>query len=182
MMKQSSGTMTLPSVSAVALWHGEVSGQISDGMWENSRPHDHYKFWCHLDVVLGEKPSFTRVSGYWPAKRSYALTRLYQLKWDDPRHGTGYVLRDRMIALGRLAKANPGLCNDHPALRCAEYMPATLEEFTRCKTENAWPADYIAKYMNDMTMEFAVNYYATEYTFKELRADIDQIKNAMRMA
>ena len=87
-----------------------------------------------------------------------------------------------MIALGRLAKANPGLCNDHPALRCAEYMPATLEEFTRCKTENAWPADYIAKYMNDMTMEFAVNYYATEYTFKELRADIDQIKNAMRMA
>lgn len=27
----------------------EMQGQISDGMWENSRPLNHWKFWCNLD-------------------------------------------------------------------------------------------------------------------------------------
>jgi len=34
----------------VALFKNELSGQISDGMWENIRPFDHYKVWCRAGV------------------------------------------------------------------------------------------------------------------------------------
>lgn len=37
------------------IYLSEMSGQISDGMWENARPYDHYKFWSDIefdDVII----------------------------------------------------------------------------------------------------------------------------------
>ena len=36
----------------VALFINELAGQISDGMWENTRPFDHYKVWCRAGVEV----------------------------------------------------------------------------------------------------------------------------------
>jgi hypothetical protein len=36
----------------VALFKNELTGQISDGMWENARPFDHYKVWCRAEVSI----------------------------------------------------------------------------------------------------------------------------------
>jgi len=35
-----------------ALFNYELSGQISDGYWENSRPNDHYRPWCAAIVKV----------------------------------------------------------------------------------------------------------------------------------
>jgi hypothetical protein len=40
------GTLTVASVTQAALFAYELSGQISDGHWENSRPMNHWKPWC----------------------------------------------------------------------------------------------------------------------------------------
>ena len=48
---RSTGIIYLPTASAAALFEHELVGQFSDGMWENARPYDHWKFWCNLKVM-----------------------------------------------------------------------------------------------------------------------------------
>lgn len=174
---KTSGTMTFTSSTAVALWNNEVSGQISDGMWENSTPHDHWQFWCRLNVVVGveDKIDVADEAKYSCRKNAYALTRLHQEKFDD---GT-YVLRTRMLACGRMARAGADPTDRNP-LHASEYMPATLEEFRAAKAEGKWEHDFIAKYMDSVSDELAVKYYAAEYTMKDMNADLASIKKVMK--
>jgi hypothetical protein len=160
-------TMTLPSRTAVALWVNELSGQISDGMWENSRPYDHWKFWCRLDVRFGEVASFNR-GGEWVGKYNYNFANLYK-----------YV-GDRMLAIGRMAKA--GADPNDRSIRCiAEYMPTTFEEFKRNQETSDWKYQFIHDEMKNVTDELASAFYASSYTMKEMKADIALIKDTMKM-
>lgn len=176
MMANKSGTMVLTSPTAVALWVCEVSGQISDGMWENSSPHDHWQFWCRLDVQVGveNKIDVAESAKYSCRKNNYALTRLHQVKFDD---GT-YVLRDRMFAYGRMVKAGADP-TDRELCSAGEYMPKTLEEFRAQKTSGKYEYDFVAKYMARVTDEMAEKFYASEYTLKEMNADLKAIKGVM---
>jgi hypothetical protein len=38
--------------SQKVLFDSELSGQISDGLWENARPQNHYLPWCKAEVVV----------------------------------------------------------------------------------------------------------------------------------
>jgi hypothetical protein len=63
----------------------ELDGQISDGMWENARPYDHWKVWCEARVVVDP----TNVGrDFWAMKDNYNLTSRLLLE----------VVGDRMIA------------------------------------------------------------------------------------
>lgn len=173
-------TMVLPSPTAVALWVAEISGQISDGLWENSRPLNHWKYWCMMNVVPGPTLNVIRATGYTGThctKTSYALTRLHQLKFED---GT-YVLRDRMLAYGRIVRAGVDP-TDRNSLNAAEYMPATFDEWKQCKSSNEWEHDYIAKYMDRIDDEIAEKFYKVSYTMKDMNADLAIIKKAMNLA
>ncbi len=175
MKQNTSGTMTLPSATAVALWHKEIVGQISDGMWENSRPHEHWQFWCRLDVVVGPEAGLVKSDQfYWVRKNDYALIRLHQIKFD----GGAYVLRDRMLACGRMAKAGVDP-TDRDVLNASEYMPATLEQFRADKAAGKWEHNFIAEYMDKVSDELAVAYYAASYTLREMNADLKLIMSVM---
>jgi hypothetical protein len=54
------------------LFDEEISGQISDGMWENSRPFDHWKPWCDADVVVAEDGNVGRT--FWASRDNYLIT------------------------------------------------------------------------------------------------------------
>jgi putative component of membrane protein insertase Oxa1/YidC/SpoIIIJ protein YidD len=174
---KNSGTMTLNSRTAVALWTNEICGQISDGMWENSTPHDHWQFWCRLNVVLGpeSKVDVADEAKYSCRKNAYALTRLHQEKFNDGK----YVLRDRMLACGRMARAGADP-TDRETLSASEYMPATLEEFRAAKAAGSWKHDFVAKYMDKVNDELAEKFYAASYTLKEMNADLNLIKHVMK--
>lgn len=172
--KNYSGTMTLPSRTAVALWVEEISGQISDGTWENSRPHNHYQFWCRLDVTVGPA-KLVRNEYHYPNKRNYALTRLHQLKWDD---GT-YILRDRMMATARLALAGVDP-TDRQTLSAAKYMPATFAAFRANQATGDWEHNFIAEAMARVSDEVAEKFYATTYTLKDMNADLKLIMSVMK--
>ena len=171
----SSGSMTFTSRTAVALWVNEICGQISDGMWENASPHNHWQFWCRLDVSVGSANELKSTA--WCVKNKYALTRLHQEKFNENE----YVLRDRMLACGRLCKAGADPTN-REVLHASEYMPATLEEFRSAKAAGTWKHDFIAKYMANVSDELAVAYYATTYTLKEMNADLKLIMSVMHTA
>lgn len=176
------GTFTLPR-TALALWVSEVSGQISDGMWENSRPNDHFKFWHRLTLVLGPVASLAATRQC--RKNNYALTRLPQLKWDpDAKMKSEYVLRDRMLAAGRMAKAGADPLQ-RDLLTAGEYMPPTLAAFRLLKdsfTGVDLTKNYIARYVCGVSDELAQAFYAATYTLKEMYADLKLIKATMATA
>lgn len=173
--KETSGTMTFTSPTAVGLWVNEICGQISDGMWENASPHNHWQFWCRLDVSVG--PANELKATQWCVKNKYALTRLHQEKF-----GPGeYVLRDRMLACGRMVRAGADP-TDRSTLHASEYMPKTLAEFRAAKAAGKWEHDFIAKYMDNVSDELAEKFYAATYTLKEMNADLKLIMSVMHTA
>jgi len=161
-------TMTLPSRTAVALWVTELAGQISDGMWENSGPRDHWKFWCNLTVVPGDVASLD-TCGEWVRKNAYNFAGLYE-----------YV-GDRMLANARMAKAGADP-TDRQLCETGQYMPPTLAEFHANKASGKWEYDFVNKYMDRVSDELAEAFYEATYTMKEMRADIKLIKATMKHA
>ncbi len=161
MMK--TGTIFLPTASARALWKSEIVGQMSDGMWENSRPHDHWKFWCRCEVAEGE-PNVVAESGHIPSKNAYNLAGLVP------------IIGDRMVAAGKMGLAG----GDENACRGAKYMPPTLAEFEAKRAADAWEHDFIRRYLVGVTSEVAATFYATKYLERHMRADLKSMKQAMK--
>lgn len=175
-MVKNSGVMTLASPTAVALWYCEIVGQISDGMWENSYPTGHWAFWCQLDVKHSTENTVVVGNHERCLKNNYALTRLYNEKFDDGE----YILRGRMLAYGRMVKAGVDP-TDRELCSTGEYMPKTLAEFLVAKASNKWEYDFVSKRMEHVTIDVAEKFYAAEYTLKELIADIKLIKSTMKL-
>jgi hypothetical protein len=45
-------TLAVRNAAQKILFDEELSGQISDGMWENSAPRDHWRPWSRAEVVV----------------------------------------------------------------------------------------------------------------------------------
>lgn len=88
-------TLFLGSDIQVLLFTKVITGQLSDGYWENSKPFDHWKFWSCVDAkVIGTGTFGIEISStmYVRCNRNnYGLERL--LKFDE--------VRERMLTLGR---------------------------------------------------------------------------------
>jgi hypothetical protein len=78
-------TLAVRNQAQKILFDEELSGQISDGAWENSTPHDHWRPWCDAEVVVDP----ANVGRDFYAKRdSYGLDRRDLLD----------IIGDRMLA------------------------------------------------------------------------------------
>jgi hypothetical protein len=170
--------MYLPTLSAVAVWSCEVTGQLSDGAWENAQPSHHWEFWSGLDAKLGVGPARV-VSDERAVKTGYNIAGLYQ-----------YV-GDRMLAYGRMGRVleredvqQYTRAEDFEKIvRAAEYMPTTLDAFrtlvAEAGTDRLTSSSHYLKAVHD---EVAKAFYATTYEMKDLRRDVASIKAAMKTA
>ena len=79
----------------VALFKNELSGQISDGYWENSRPFDHWKRICNAEIAIDSQNPRVEISSckYFIRKYNFANSDLID------------VVGDRMKNIVMLAKA-----------------------------------------------------------------------------
>lgn len=70
-----SNTLFLRNVAQVALFQNEIRGQLFAAHWENARPYDHWKPWCHADVVVQEASRLPVIGrNFWVPRDSYELT------------------------------------------------------------------------------------------------------------
>ena len=178
-METTRGTIVLPTLSAAFIFDHELTGQFSDGMWENAAPHDHWKFWCDLEVKYeaGAEPKVVTTRGWECKKTAYNLASLYE------------IIGERMVALGRMGRAAQSIgfnfAKDKPGstIRTAsEYMPPTFEEWKKIATDTV--EDRVQSFRNevmrDIPEKLAHAFYSTKYEMKDLRADIKTIKTAMK--
>lgn len=163
------GVIFLPSYSAIAIWDWELTGQFSDGAWENARPDDHWKFWCDLDPVIGQPE--VCAPGY-PRKNGYGFGVLLQ-----------YDLGDRMTKYGRFGKAVGA-----KILKYGGSFSSIVEEFPadgpfdleyyKEQQQKGWRKD--DSYWKNVTQSDIDAYYATIYTEKDMKKDLSIIKTAMK--
>lgn len=64
------------NIRQAVLFSQEISGQLSDGHWENTRPIDHWEVWCEASrvgnlLIDSTNPGRTQS---WVRKDNYALT------------------------------------------------------------------------------------------------------------
>lgn len=182
------GNIVLPTITACALWDCEVTGQLSDGTWENSSPHDHWKFWSRLVPCCDDTATPHVEVDSWarPKRTKYNIVNLMNSKWDKEdveRLGDGdrYILRGRMLKQARMALAFQKLARpvDFAVCRSAEYMPAKPYQFRACKQANVWEHDFVAKYMEPVDLELAQAFYEAEYGASELKRDLLSVRSAM---
>lgn len=159
-------TLAFRNNAQAALFKYELAGQISDGHWENSRPHDHYKPWCHADVIVDPNNL---------GKDFYAQRESYNFSSKDLLE----VIGDRMLYKARLAqtmgydilkyiswKIEGGVLKapTKPENKGAYYM----EEYEAIK---ALPIDHINAVLSDPNL----------YTMKDMRKDLTDMKRIIKM-
>lgn len=93
----------------------ELTGQISDGHWENSRPQEHYRSWCRAEVTVN--PTNTGINFY--AMRVYDFLSEELLK----------VVRTRMILYVRLAQK----LDNKKDIELAEHFFTTISNDQYCR-------------------------------------------------
>lgn len=156
--------------SLAALWNWELTGQFSDGMWENTRPYDHWKIWSNLTVKEGPN-----VIGfpYHPMKDNYNL------------HGLIPINGDRMLAYGRMGKAIgvEGVLKLGCEVRCIiEDFPSEVFDLKEFKEKMIAMYSYRNDeyYWKGLTQEMVNAFYEVTYTSKEMNGDLKTIKGMMK--
>jgi hypothetical protein len=152
--------------SQVALFKYELAGQISDGMWENARPYDHYKPWCHCEVIVDPVNV---------GKDFYAQRESYNFSSRDLLD----VVGERMVYKARLAEVM-----GHDILKYINWkiesgvlrVPEKPEGKTAYYTEEydaimALPIERINAVLADTSV----------YTMKHLRKDLTDMKRIIKM-
>lgn len=160
-------TLAFRNNAQAALFKYELAGQISDGMWENSRPHDHYKPWCKCDVIVDASN---------PGKDFFAQRESYNFSSKDLLD----VVGERMVYKARLAEVMGYDILKHINWKIESgvlKVPTKPEGKTAYYTEEyeaivALPIEQINAVLADENL----------YTMKHLRKDLTDMKRIIKMS
>ena len=160
--------LKLRTARQVALFNTEISGQLSDGSWENTQPHDHWKVWCDCEVEVAEDGNVGR--NFSAIKSGYALHSLIE------------YIGDRMVFIGNLADICPEAAVSGYSLPDSEW---DWNHLKKKAADESYTGDYyLARWIaldeagvTDEIIEAAAN---GDYTEQQLRKDLSEIKKAMK--
>jgi hypothetical protein len=88
---EKSGTLNFRTEDQKVLFDHEIRGQLSDGYWENTRPHRHHSVWCRAETRV-DPANIGR--DFWAPKCNYNLVNKDLLD----------VVGNRMIAFVKIAR------------------------------------------------------------------------------
>lgn len=156
----------------VNLWNNEITGQLSDGHWENAIPNDHWKVWCDAEAVVDTEKQGVN---FWP-KKKYNLLATELLE----------VIGNRMIGYVKL-----GRIYGSESVRLLDHL---FENDSTDSTENNWIYKYVGlptyegKYWDEIRTklsvfnltELQIAFNNEQYTMKNLKTDLKEMKSTMQ--
>ncbi len=152
-------TLTVRNIQQKVLIQHEILGQLSEGLWENAKPHGHFKVWYEATVVIDP----VRVGrNFYASKDNYNLSAL--LKFDGAKRMVSYV------AL---------------ALQFGEENVGLLGDLLDLSGDFSGIPDYPDKYYDELSkfdLESIKKYLETQkvYGIKQLRADLRELKTIFK--
>jgi hypothetical protein len=153
--------LTVRTATQAALFECELKGQLSDGAWENTAPHDHWECWSDATVVVGSNVG----RNFWARKSNYNFARKDLLE----------VVSERMIGYARIAK--------NLSLPVAKALTHAVSDDFTIDWSASWNKDREAAVV-------ALGYTAgsvdralgdSTYGMKELRADLRELNAAVKI-
>jgi len=165
-LKRGTGIIWLPTWSAIELWQNEITGQLSDGYWENSVPHDHWMPWSKMEVKKGNPKA---IYNGWIQRNKYAVDSKDLID----------IVGDRMVNKGRMAKAL-GRELTYDESNAAEGLPENIADYKDMIASNK--SDYTIDKIKKLKKKDVAAFYSTEYDMAEMKRDLKFIKKAMSEA
>lgn len=180
MNKKNVGTIIFHNAAQLALFTNELDGQISDGMWENTRPDGHYIFWHSLDHAIGENVGVKTNEHYSHYGRERCMKNNYNFMSSELLDCVG----DRMLKAGRLAQciSTDDITVFKKKVHASDYMPDTLEQYEAFFATGAGVPEYATRYVNELSLEEGRKFYTVVYTVKDLHKDLRAIKKICKTA
>lgn len=161
-----SGTITFRTAEQAAIFDCELTGQFSDGHWENLRG-DHWMVWCKAEVKVGENVG----RDFFASKDNYNVSAKELLE----------VVGERMKGYARIAKVL-GLGAAQKMRYFVNWDNGKLERPTTGVGEKYWDdkrAEYDA-FVAQVGQEAIDRINSTVYEQKHLIADLREIKRTMK--
>jgi hypothetical protein len=169
MARATKGILRFRTLEQATLFEMEISGQLSDGHWENHEPHQHWQPWCDAKIEVG--PNVGRDFNVYEGGDDYDLT-------DSSLMG---VVGYRMRVFVRFARRH--------GLEKAKILEGALDldgmfrglpsEAQRAEKTRYWRDLYDRLLPFDMD-EVRALAESEEYTHEELLADLREMRGAMR--
>jgi len=170
-------TLTFRNEIQKALFEVELQGQISDGMWENARPFDHWKVWGNCEVTVGEDVG----RDFYAMKDNYAFDSKNLLD----------CIGDRMVAICNMAE------NGYDAKTIRKFydyygVPRNITmnikpDMTPDELLEAYNNNYYIQKDIDMSDAFQGSYENLQkarqgsYDIKKLRKELKDMKGIIKM-
>lgn len=172
----------VPTIEGKILFITEIQGQLSDGMWENAKPYDHWEFWGVIkpeEIEVSEKVGVesTYHNGKFCKRTTYGLNR------NDFLDG----ISERMINAVKQYHALSSTMSDKDFFSLR--VPESLEDFDWFvdKAEEAnKPDDFYVRTVNKwvekgITRDFLVRVLESDpYDIKALKKDLRALAHAMK--
>ena len=191
------------NASAMVIYEWEMSGQISDGKYENSRPYDHWNWVCEIanmmvDGTKGvEGNTWSRQSRYdGTFMKKYNLNEWFSkyIKGWRKDGKSDYMWATRIIAFGKFGKIYPEITFDQMMkfneiqilledlqmkIEEGEKNPEVLfnkvTDFTTCQ----WRQKYYESCKDYFTLDFVKKFMELEYDIKECKADVKSMEDSI---
>ena len=180
MKKTNSTTLFLENVAQAAIFAFEISGQLSDGHWENARPYNHWDWICNLRFNINENNEL----GYkGPQHKNYMVYKFLNMLVSGKE---GYEWGIRVYQAAKLATVYPDMENNLENSYIgyiAEGLPETkemeFEEFVaKTVKKSPWRSEYFEK--AKFTREIYDAYYASDYSIRDFKNDARALDIAIR--
>ena len=181
-MNQTNKNLNFANIFQVLHWNQEMIGQISDGMWENASPNDHWRFWMNATVSVAKDDSELG-RNFYARKDNYLLSSKDLLE----------IVGDRMIfranILYRLPKAEAEvvalfdveLPEDVENIRFYERLAAKYPESGYAEKLQAWKDLGITQNTLDAVDEYRkVGWKNALYDYSEFRRDLAQMRKIIK--
>lgn len=169
MARETKGTLRFRTLEQATLFEMEISGQLSDGHWENHDPMEHWKPWCDAKVEVG--PNVGRDF------RVYEDGDDYDLADPDLLSVVGYRMRVFVRFARRFGLEKAKILEG--ALDLDGKFRGLPNEEQRSQKTNYWRDLYDRLLPFDMDEVRALE-ESEEYTHEELLADLREMRGAMR--
>ena len=179
MQKTIYSKMNFVNMASLSMFLMEFSGQISDGMWENSRPYDHWEWVCHTEYGLDSTPGY-----YGMHHRKRYNIKAWLNIWKTP----GYEFATRVIDYAKFGSIiNPYEVDKF--IKVAENLRLIIDYLPENKIsieelKKSFKDTFIEKYFTEDVMYFITEenlekFYSSEYSLKDFRKDIFSVYDSV---
>lgn len=174
-----------PTVAAALIYEFELSGQISDGYWENARPYDHWQWIGHTEPIVDkDKCGYTGFHH----RKTYSTDWLRRYVKKALKNQAGdYDWTIRVFNYAKFGSIiNPQdfekIYKEYAYRSIIEDMPE--EEVNHDQLEAAYnTSDYKKKYWDKagafFTDELLKKYYSSDYGWSEFEDDLELAETAI---